>query len=307
MTVTAPLDMGTGQQRFVVAYTLKGVEKQPDILSAQKSESSLGKRELFPNSNVRLKTDCETDSQGLGSSPAVHRPDALYLSKSNYTASNYVNFYHTFTSSRNFSLFSFPFPTISQGSPVYASQDYNDHKLTPSSHASSLRRNDAKNAPMNKSLTLSSTSQASNIYDSIGPKLVANTTTDHHQLIPNIQTSNAQNTNTLPSLPTHRPEYLNFDRNTLDYRLKNAAATDLQANVELRSKNNGSVCNPSDEYNRLSGSDYVTNNIDFSLSNSNQMMQMQRVNNSSSTMNNKNRQSRNHIITDTLPGPESCV
>lgn len=37
MTVTAPLDMGTGQQRFVVAYTLKGVEKQPDILSAQKS------------------------------------------------------------------------------------------------------------------------------------------------------------------------------------------------------------------------------------------------------------------------------
>lgn len=39
MTVTAPLEMGTGQQRFVVAYTLKqGVEKQPDILSAQKSK-----------------------------------------------------------------------------------------------------------------------------------------------------------------------------------------------------------------------------------------------------------------------------
>lgn len=39
MTVTAPIDMGTGQQRFVVAYTLKqGIEKQPDILSAQKSK-----------------------------------------------------------------------------------------------------------------------------------------------------------------------------------------------------------------------------------------------------------------------------
>lgn len=38
MTVTAPLDTGTGQQRYVVAYTLKqGIEKQPDILSAQKS------------------------------------------------------------------------------------------------------------------------------------------------------------------------------------------------------------------------------------------------------------------------------
>lgn len=186
---------------------------------------------------------------------------------------------------------------------MYASQDYTDHKLTPSSHASTLRRNDAKNATMNKSLTLSSTSQASNIYDSIGAKLVVNAT-DHHQLIPNLQSSNAQNSNTLPPLPTHRPEYLNFERNTLDYRLKNPAS-DLQNNVDLRSKNNGSVCKSSDEYNRLSGSDYVTNN-DFSLSNSNQMIQMQRVSNSS-TMNNKNRQSRNHIITDTLPGPESCV
>uniref|UniRef100_A0A1B0CYQ3 Uncharacterized protein n=1 Tax=Phlebotomus papatasi TaxID=29031 RepID=A0A1B0CYQ3_PHLPP len=38
-TVTTPLEMGVGQQRFVVAYTLKqGVEKQPDILSAQKGE-----------------------------------------------------------------------------------------------------------------------------------------------------------------------------------------------------------------------------------------------------------------------------
>lgn len=39
MTVTAPLDVGTGQERYVVAYTLKqNIEKQPDILSAQKSE-----------------------------------------------------------------------------------------------------------------------------------------------------------------------------------------------------------------------------------------------------------------------------
>lgn len=39
MTVTAPLDMGAGQQRYVVAYTLKqGIEKQPDILNAQKSK-----------------------------------------------------------------------------------------------------------------------------------------------------------------------------------------------------------------------------------------------------------------------------
>lgn len=42
MTVTTPLEMGVGQQRFVVAYTLKqGVEKQPDILSAQKGKLNL--------------------------------------------------------------------------------------------------------------------------------------------------------------------------------------------------------------------------------------------------------------------------
>lgn len=43
MTVTAPLDMGTGQQRFVVSYSIKqGAEKQPDILGAQKSECTGG-------------------------------------------------------------------------------------------------------------------------------------------------------------------------------------------------------------------------------------------------------------------------
>lgn len=50
MTVTAPLDMGTGQQRYVVAYTLKqGIEKQPDILNAQKSEFKyvIGRGSLF--------------------------------------------------------------------------------------------------------------------------------------------------------------------------------------------------------------------------------------------------------------------
>lgn len=40
MTVTAPIDIGTGQQRYVVAYTLKPtIDKQPDILSAQKSKN----------------------------------------------------------------------------------------------------------------------------------------------------------------------------------------------------------------------------------------------------------------------------
>ncbi|KAH8359097.1 hypothetical protein KR093_004246, partial [Drosophila rubida] len=61
VTVTAPLETGAGHQRLVVAYTLKqGIEKQPDILSAQKSatgsdtSSPLGNRQsgLFMGSST---------------------------------------------------------------------------------------------------------------------------------------------------------------------------------------------------------------------------------------------------------------
>lgn len=71
-TVTTPLDMGMGQQRFIVAYTLKqGVEKQPDILSAQKSSESM----------ISLRA-----SNMLGS-PAAIRPDGLFSTlKHNYVS-----------------------------------------------------------------------------------------------------------------------------------------------------------------------------------------------------------------------------
>ncbi|CAD6994655.1 unnamed protein product [Ceratitis capitata] len=66
VTVTAPLETGAGHQRLVVAYTLKqGIEKQPDILSAQKSA-----------------TGSDT------SSPIGNRPGALYLGGSGAAGSN---------------------------------------------------------------------------------------------------------------------------------------------------------------------------------------------------------------------------
>lgn len=73
-TVTTPLDVGAGgQQRFVVAYTLKqGAEKQPDILSAQKDSTS---------STISLK-------DSLLSSSAAIRPDGLLL---NSSRNNYVS------------------------------------------------------------------------------------------------------------------------------------------------------------------------------------------------------------------------
>lgn len=53
VTVTAPLEVGPGHQRLVVAYTLKqGVEKQPDIINAQKGICNLFL--IFTNRNFSL-------------------------------------------------------------------------------------------------------------------------------------------------------------------------------------------------------------------------------------------------------------
>lgn len=98
----------------------------------------------------------------------------------------------------------------------------------------------------------------------------------------------------------HLPEFLNFERNTLDYRLKNLPViADQQNNIDYRSTSQQrNEHSKNDSEFRLSGSDFVTNNIDYSAQGSLT---------SSSGGGKSSRLSRNHIITDTLPGPESCV
>lgn len=76
--MTTPLDMDAGgQQRFVVAYTLKqGSEKQPDILNAQKGSTS---------STISLK-------DSLLCSPAAIRPDGLLLNNNSTSTSSRNNY-----------------------------------------------------------------------------------------------------------------------------------------------------------------------------------------------------------------------
>lgn len=90
LTVTAPLDMGTGQQRYVVAYTLKqGTEKQPDILNAQKSEINHLKKTEFHNMHsfffFSISTFKDSESaqsfKAVATTPPLLRPDALFLTK----------------------------------------------------------------------------------------------------------------------------------------------------------------------------------------------------------------------------------
>lgn len=67
---TTPLEMNVGQQKYVVSYTLKGKEKQPDILNAQKSAVEIN------DTIFKMK------------SPAVLRPDDLFATSSSSSMRN---------------------------------------------------------------------------------------------------------------------------------------------------------------------------------------------------------------------------
>lgn len=97
VTVTAPLETGAGHQRLVVAYTLKqGIEKQPDILSAQKSAGSatsspMGNRPSV-GSGVGLYMSGAGDivgGVGIGSNGDVLVGGG---NKSNFATTDYVSF-----------------------------------------------------------------------------------------------------------------------------------------------------------------------------------------------------------------------
>ncbi|XP_055524377.1 uncharacterized protein LOC129718023 isoform X2 [Wyeomyia smithii] len=305
ITVTTPLEMGMGQQKYVVAYTLKqGVEKQPDILSAQKTQGSTSMQSI-------------KDIQKMGS-PVGIRPDALCSGGGGGTSMG------------------------AKQSTIYATQSY-DQKSTPSSRQSTLKRNDTSNTysllqqqqqphhlqskpPPSATVGLPqySTSYASGGSDLLDyEKPYSYSTLQYNHSSPPLVDPYSYK-----SSPTEPTDRLDYDKN-LDYRLlnisneiKNNSATN---HIEYRNNSNhlssnhnhhsalgggstdskpqtvnasgSSGGNP--EY-RYSGSEFATDLMDFSSVPSPS---------SSSTVGATLSKARNrqHIITDTLPGPESCV
>uniref|UniRef100_A0A1A9WTW4 Uncharacterized protein n=1 Tax=Glossina brevipalpis TaxID=37001 RepID=A0A1A9WTW4_9MUSC len=82
VTVTAPLETGPGHQRLVVAYTLKqGIEKQPDILNAQKSTTGSVTSSPLGNRPSGIFIDANASNGGVGSK-------ANYTSNGGVSASN---------------------------------------------------------------------------------------------------------------------------------------------------------------------------------------------------------------------------
>lgn len=197
-------------------------------------------------------------------------------------------------------------------------QEY-EPKITPSSHSSTLRRNnELKNQLIHKNpqqignhhpqQQLPQQQQQPPIYESIASKPPL----DYRHLDSNINNSN------------HSQLYQ--QENDLSSRA--LAHNQIQAShIDFRQKPNGTNMNK--EYRLSSGSDTIPiNNTDFvNLSNSsiaNQLLSStngsgvgfisstlprgnaSHHNNKDSNRNHHNT-NRNHIITDTLPGPESCV
>lgn len=312
ITVTTPLEMGMGQQKYVVAYTLKqGVEKQPDILSAQKTQGAASIQSI-------------KDIQKMGS-PVGIRPDALCSGPNGGSGG-----------------------LVAKQSTIYATQSY-DQKSTPSSRQSTLKRNDTSNTysllqqqqpphhlqgkppPVTSATGLPQYTTAAGSYTNCsagGGDLLDyekqyggsggggySTLQYNHNPPPLVDPYSYKSS---PADPV-AADPLDYDKN-LDYRLLNISneiKNNSTANhIEYRNNNHHSSSNlqlgssssrppqtgsggPNPEY-RYSGSEYASDLMDFS----NVPSPSSSTNVGATLTKNRNRQ---HIITDTLPGPESCV
>lgn len=295
ITVTTPLEMNVGQQKYVVAYTLKqGVEKQPDILNAQKTSTN----------NI--------DSVQKMGSPAAIRPDALF-STSSLTASS---------------------------KQTKANNSFSDfqQKSTPSSHQSTLKRNENSNKsymPLNQTITSNYNTQPPpycstmmmNDYEpplnytysssTSGTSNLPNTTNNNsfHKMSPEYNNLNnmfnnanataaaaaaSNNHNLNNELIANQDGFIEYERTTLDHRLGNSISCE---NADtLNQSNSGLNGGSGSEQQRYSGSDYANDTMDYKNL-ANQIANT--ISNINSTLNRS--RNRNHIITDALPGPESCV
>lgn len=114
----------------------------------------------------------------------------------------------------------------------------------------------------------------------------------------------------------NRPDYLEFESNTLDYRILNSVVHQDQYqqqqqnnSLENRQKTLGKPNqNINSEYHRNSDTEFVKNSTDFISNNGGGPSSGTLTRGSgTSTLNKFRNNTRNHIITDTIPGPESCV
>lgn len=277
ITGTTPLEMNVGQQKYVVAYTLKGSEKQPDILNAQKSS-----------------TDAIDSVQKMGS-PAAIRPDALFSTTSSSSSSK-----HTKSTEQHLT------PPSHQSTLMYndngnksymtlnhpIASNYNTQP-PPYSHSPAMM-NDYE-APLNYTVNYNPTSvttNASTSYRKISPE---------YNNLNNLFNGTSAATATVNShlkneLLENSDNFLDFERAVLDNRLAGGVNSGSEE-YEFMNPNGPNANNE-----RYSANDFANDTMDYKNL-ANQIANT--ISNINSTLNRS--RNRNHIMTENLPGPESCV
>jgi hypothetical protein len=263
ITVTTPLEMNVGQQKYVVAYTLKGSEKQPDILNAQKSSDQI-------------------DSVQKMGSPAAIRPDALFSTSSSSSSK------HTRSTEPQQ-----PTPPSHQSTlkfndngKSYMTLNHNFSAQPPpySSHSGAQMMNEYE-APLNYSVNYNPASGATSAGASYRK--------------PSPEYNNLGNLFNGTSAANSRMEgdnFLEFERAVLDNRLSVGVGVNNGGEEYEFMNPNGPNVNSNNPFAPPSDSvDYknLANQIANTISNINSTLNRSR--------------NRNHILTENLPGPESCV
>lgn len=299
ITVTTPLEMNVGQQKYVVAYTLKqGTEKQPDILNAQKSQDSV-------------------DSVHKMGSPAVMKPDGLFsatLSSSSSSKNMKINEHqqqqHSTPPSHHSTL-----KYNDNGSKGYMALNQtiasNYSAAQPPSYCSTMM-NDFE-TPLNYTVSYNSTSGTSNITNSgyhhhkMSPdynnlnnlysgstNATAAAATSSSSSVANNTTSNLHLGN---ELLDNSDGFLDFDKTLVDSSRRYCTENDVDYKYS-KDQNSHLQQQPQHMY----AGEYVNEAVDYKNL-ANQIANT--ISNINSTLTRS--RNRNHILTDNLPGPESCV
>lgn len=275
ITVTTPLEMNVGQQKYVVAYTLKGSEKQPDILNAQHTSDSV-------------------DSVQKMGSPAAIRPDALFsTSSSSSSKHNKSGEQHLSPPSHQSTL-----KYNDNGNKSYMTLNHTmagNYNSQPPPYSSPALMNDFE-APLNYSVNYKPASDAANAgtsYRKVSPEYnnlnnLFNGTSGH--------SASAVNSHLKNELLESSNNFLDFERAVLDNRL-GTVVNNSNEEYEFMNSNGPNVNNE-----RYSAADYANDSMDYKNL-ANQIANT--ISNINSTLNRS--RNRNHILTENLPGPESCV
>ena len=276
ITVTTPLEMNVGQQKYVVAYTLKGSEKQPDILNAQKSSDAI-------------------DSVQMMGSPAAIRPDALFSTSSSSSSKHTKSTeQHTTPPSHQSTL-----KYNDNGNKSYMTLNHtiaSNYSAQPppySSHSPALM-NDYE-APLNYTVNYNSTSGTSNAstsYRKVSPEY-----NNLNNLFNSASVATAAvNSHLKNEMLESSENFLEFERAVLDNRL-GGGVNNGHEEYEFMSTSGPNVNNE-----RYEATDFANDPMDYKNL-ANQIANT--ISNINSTLNRS--RNRNHILTENLPGPESCV